>query len=211
VLRRRSLVLLCAITALIAACASGPADVDQPDQADQADQSAAGGKRPVEYLDEHSGATITALDKPLVFARDRSERAANLRDYVTMTAVTVNRSGKRDYLLIAYLWSTVDPRYEPARPVPDSLILAADDRRIRADASGRTPADFGVVKEVGAPSGTTVKPLVIPTDLATLRFLAAARSLQVNTKVGDEELSYTLWDDQRKALERFVRFLDGQF
>jgi hypothetical protein len=189
-------------TALLTACASGPRDVDEP---------AASGKHPIEYLDEHSGATITALDKPLVFARDRSERAANLRDYITLTAVTVNRSGKRDYLLIAYIWSTVDPRFEPVRPVPDSLILAADDRRIRLDASGRTPADYGVIKQVNAPPGITAKPLVLPTDLSTLRFLSAARTLQINAKIGDDVQSYLLFDDQRKALDGFVRFLDGQY
>ncbi len=172
--------------------------------------AAAGDKPPVEYLDEQSGATVTAMDKPLLFARDRSERAANLRDYVTLIAATVNRGGKRDCLLIAYIWSTLDARYEPARPVADSLVLVADDRRIRLDASGGTPADFGIVRAVGAPAGRTVKPLVFPTDLATLRFIAAARSLEIGAQVGEELVSYTLWDDQRKALDRFVRFLNGE-
>jgi hypothetical protein len=201
VLRCRSLIAVCGSTALLAACAGGPAPIDQP---------AAHGKQPYEYLDEQSGATVTAVDKPLLFARDRSERAANLRDYVTMTAVTVNRGGRRDCLLIAYLWSTLDARYEPARPVADALVLVADDRRIRLDARGGTPADFGIVRAVGAPPGRTVKPLVFPTDVATLRYIAAARSLQVQTTVGDEVLDYILWDDQRQSLDRFVRFLNGE-
>jgi hypothetical protein len=199
--RCRSLVILCGTTALLTACAGGPAAIDQ---------SGAKGKQPIEYLDEKSGATVTAMDKPLLFARDRSERAANLRDYVTMTAATVNRGGKRDYLLIAYIWSTLDARYEPARPVADSLILVADDRRIRLDTSSGTPADFGIIRAVGAPKGRTVKPLVFPTDLDTLRYIAAARNLQVQGNVGDDVVSYMLWDDQRKALDRFVRFLDGE-
>jgi hypothetical protein len=174
------------------------------------ENSAASIKPPMEYLDEQSGATVTAMDKPLLFARDRSERAANLRDYVTMIAATVNRGGKRDCLLIAYIWSTLDARYEPARPVAESLVLVADDRRIRLDASGGTPADFGIVRAVGAPAGRTVKPLVFPTDLDTLRFIAAARSLEVQARVGDETVSYMLWDDQRKALDRYVRFLNGE-
>ena len=199
--RCRFLVGLSASAALLVACASGPAGVDEAPK---------DGKHPIEYLDEHSGATITAMDKPLLFARDRSERAANLRDYVTMTAATVNRSGKRDCLLIAYIWSTLDARYEPARPVADTLELVADDRRIQLDAHGGTPADYGIVRAVGAPPGRTVKPLVFPTDLATLRYIAAARSLQVQAKLGDEVQSYMLWDDQRKALDRFVRYLNGE-
>jgi len=199
--RCRSFVTLCGATALVTACAGGPAAVDQ---------TAANGKQPIEYLDEQSGATVAAMDKPLLFARDRSERAANLRDYVTITAATVNRGGHRDYLLIAYIWSTLDARYEPARPVADALLLVADDRRIRLDAHGGTPADFGIMRVVGAPAGRTVKPLVFPTDLATLRYVAAARSLQVQANVGDDVLIYLLWDDQRKALDRLVRFLDGE-
>jgi hypothetical protein len=199
--RCRSFVLLCAITALLSACASGGAGVDQ---------SSASGKQPHQHFDEHSGVTFSAMDKPLLFARDRSERAANLRDYVTMTAATVDRVGKHNCLLIAYIWSTLDARYEPARPVPDSLVLLADDRRIRLDASGGTPADFGINRAVDAPPGRTVKPLVLPTDLATLQFIGVARSLQVQASVGDEVLNYVLWDDQRKALDRFVHLLNDE-
>jgi hypothetical protein len=197
---RRILAGLCIATALLTACASGPADTGQ----------GANAKQPHEYLDEQSGATVTVMDKPLLFARERSERAANLRDYVTMMAACVNRGGKRDYLLIAYIWSTLDARYEPARPVAETLTLLADDRRIRLDASGGTPADFGLKRAVGAPEGRTLNALVYPTDLDTLRFIGAARDLQVQAKVADDVVSYMLWDDQRKALDRLVRFLNGE-
>jgi len=59
--------------------------------------------QPHEYLDEQTGATVTAVDAPLVFARERSERAANLRDYVSVVAASVNRGGKVEYVLIAYV------------------------------------------------------------------------------------------------------------
>ena len=68
---------------------------------------------PTEYLDETTGATVTVVDRPLVFARERNERAANLRDYVTLSAASVNRGGKVEYVLVAYLWSTLDPRFAP--------------------------------------------------------------------------------------------------
>jgi hypothetical protein len=189
------------MTALLTACAGGPAVVDQ---------SSANSKHPNQYIDEQSGVTVAATDKPLLFARDRHQRGANLRDYVTMTAATVDRTGKRGCLLIAYMWSTLDARYEPLRPVPDTLILLADDRSIRLDASGGTPAAFGVIRAVGAPAGRTVKTLVLPTDLDTLRYIAAARSLQIQANVDDAMVSYVLWDDQRKALDRFVQFLNGE-
>jgi hypothetical protein len=165
---------------------------------------------PEEYLDEQTGATVDLVDAPLVFARDRSERAANLRDYVTLSAASVNRGGKLEYVLVAYVWSTLDPRYAPAAERADSILLIADDRRIRLDAAGKTPADLGIARPVHAPPGQDSKPLVFPTDLATLRFIAAARSLAVQTQVGEDTVTYDLWDDERRALDRYVRFMDGE-
>ena len=196
----RNFLVLCA-TAMLIACVSHPETPDQPKGKSE---------QPKEYLDQQSGVTVTAMEKPLLFARDRSERAANLRDYVTLTAASVNRQGKRDCLLIAYIWSTLDARYEPTRPVAETLELVADDRRIRLDASGGTPESFGIIRNVGAPPGRTVKPLVYPTDLDTLRYIAAARNLEIRAKVSDDTVSYMLWDDQRKALDGLVRYLNGE-
>ena len=166
--------------------------------------------RPQEYLDEHTGATVTVVDSPLVFARERTELAANLRDYVTLAAASVNRGGKVTYVLIAYVWSTIDARYAPASALADSLLLMADDRRIKLSANGKTPAELGIARAVQAPAGQDVKPLVFPTDLDTLRFVAAARSLAAQATLGEDTVSYELWDDQRRALDRYVRFLNGE-
>jgi hypothetical protein len=177
----------------LAGCASAPPDAT-----------------PHETLDEQTGATITTVDKPLVFARDRSERAANLRDYVTIAAAAVNRGGKRELVLVTYIWSTLDPRYEPARAEADALVLVADDRRIRLSANGKTPHELGIDNAIDVPVGQSVSPLVFPTDLETIRFVARAHSLQIQTRLADESVSYELWEDQRSALDRFVRFLEGE-
>jgi hypothetical protein len=196
-----------ALFALAAGCASAPAP----------EESSLGGEpevpalnAPREYLDEQTGATVTTVDKALIFARDRSERAANLRDYVTVVPASVNRGGKRAYVLIAYIWSTLDPRFEPATPSADALVLVADDRRIRLNANGESPADLGIARPVLAPPGQVVKPLVFPTDLDTLRFIAAARSLDVQTTLADVVVNYQLWEDQRSKLDQFVRYLNGE-
>jgi hypothetical protein len=186
--------------ALLAGCAASPFDADEP---------APRAQQPREYLDEQTGATVTAVERALVFARDRSERAANQRDYVTLAAATVNRGGAREYVLIAYVWSTLDPRYEPANVDPDSLVLVADDRRIRLSANGRTAADLGIARGIDAPRGRATKPLAFPSDPATMRYIAAARNLEVQAKSDDAIVNYILWDDQRSALGRFVSFLDG--
>ena len=77
------------VCGLLAGCAGGPAATGSP------------GAQPKEYLDEQSGATISYVGGALVFSRDRTERAESVRDYVNLTAATVNRGGKRDCVLIA--------------------------------------------------------------------------------------------------------------
>lgn len=163
---------------------------------------------PTEYLDEETGATVTVVDKPLVFARERSERAANLRDYVNLTAASVDRGGKIEYVLIAYVWSTLDPRFAPVISA-NSLLLQADDRRFALNANGKLPSDLGIAQAVHAPPGHESTPLVFPTDLPTLRFIAAARSLAVQAVADEDPIDYELWDDQRRALMRFVEFVNG--
>lgn len=71
----RSFVLLTALGAAVGDCSVAPAR-----------------SGPAEYLDENTGATITTVDQPLVFAVERNDVAANLRDYVTLAAAAVNRS-----------------------------------------------------------------------------------------------------------------------
>jgi hypothetical protein len=186
--------------ALLAGCAARPG-VFEEEARQQASQSN-------EYLDEQTGSTVTVVEQPLVFARDRSERAANLRDYITLSAATINRGGKRTYVLVAYVWSTLDPRFNPLTSATD-MVLRADDRRLVLTAAGQSPAQLGIGRPVHAPAGQQVVPLVYPADLGLLRFLAASRSLSAQVGTEGENYDYELWDDKRGSLSDFVRFLEG--
>ena len=163
-----------------------------------------------EYLDEDTGATVTLESDPLVFAYQRRELAANARDYVTLQAAAVNRSGKVSYVLISYVWSTVDPRMR-VEPLlnPDQLLLQADDRRIALNSRGHTAHDAGIGMVVDAPSGSSGPPTVYATDLATLRFIAESRHLAVAVDTERSTLLYDLWQDRRADLARFVRHMSG--
>jgi hypothetical protein len=163
-----------------------------------------------EYLDEVTGATITTVEKPLVFARERRDLAANARDYVTVAATSINRSGKIHYCLIAYVWSTVDTRGRPLDSDNKVIVISVDDRRIHLTTSGRSAEVQGISKPLHEPPGPSLAPAVFETDLQTLRFLAAARN--VSLQVGDNSLapSYVIWDDERESLAQFVRFLNGE-
>jgi len=187
--------------ALLAGCAARPGVFE--DEAARQEPAEA-----TEYLDEQTGATVTVVQQPLIFARDRSERAANLRDYITLSAATINRGGKREYVLVAYVWSTLDPRFNPVTSAAD-MALRADDRRIVLTAAGRTPTQLGIGRAVHAPAGQQVTPLVYPTDLGLLRYLAVSHNLSAQVGTDGENYDYELWDDKRSSLADFVHFLEG--
>ena len=167
-------------------------------------------KQPREYLDEQTAATVTVVAEPLVFALPRPELAANVRDYVTLAAAAVDRNGKVSYVLIAYFWSTVDPRLRTdALPSPEPLVLQADDRRIALALRGHSAHEAGIGVPVHAPPGAAVTPNVYGTDLGTLRFIAEARSLTMTADSDGVPLSYQLWEDHRMALRAFVHHMHG--
>lgn len=171
---------------------------------------AANGHDPIEYLDEKTAATVTAVHAPLVFACERRDVAANLRDYVTLAAASVNRSGNITYVLIAYFWSTVDARVGGDAPAVDPLVLAADDRRIELHRSGARAEEQGIALPIHAPRNHRADPVVYRTDLATLRFLGAARKLELRTGTDEVAPVYELWDDERDELASFVAFMNGE-
>ena len=170
---------------------------------------AGGGPSAREYLDEETGATVTLMSQPLVFAYARPDLAVNARDYVTLEAAAVNRSGKVTYVLIGYFWSTVDPRLrEEPLATPDVLQLQADDRRIQLSTRGHTAHDAGIGMTVDAPPGAKA-PNVYGTDLATLRFIGESRHLALVFDTERTTLSYDLFEDRRGALKGFVRHMSG--
>jgi hypothetical protein len=170
----------------------------------------AGVDPPREYLDESTAATVTVANAPLVFARERTELAANARDYVTLATAAVDRTGKIGYVLVCYRWSTVDARLDQEPPSDwDTIVLQADDRRITFSSPSRSARDAGIGTPVHPPPGPTQSQSVYRTDLATLRFIAAARHLRLELGTGDRAAVYDVWSDGRAALGAFVDVLSG--
>ncbi len=167
-------------------------------------------KQPREYLDEDTAATVTVVGEPLVFAYAHPELAANQRDYVTLAAAAVNRNGKVSYVLMAYFWSTVDPRLRrDPLPSPEHLVLQADDRRIELHLQGHSPHEAGIGEPVHAPSGDAT-PNVYRTDLGTVRFIGEARQLTIVVDSDPAPITYELWEDRRVALRNFVHHMSGE-
>ena len=170
--------------------------------------TAAAAGPPHQYTDEATAATITVVARPWVFARARRDLAANARDYVTLAAAAVDRAGRIEYVIVAYVWSTLDERLDPERRRDTStLVIAADDRRIELTAPVTSPDEVGIADPVLPPPGPLRQPQVYRIDFATLRFLAAARRVSLLLGTGPLAPTYDVWSDGRPALGSFVDYV----
>ena len=170
----------------------------------------AGDLQPHEYLDPETAATVTIVGEPIIFANPRTEIAANARDYVTLAAAAVDRNGKTSYVLVAYFWSTVDPRVRgDAMPNPEPLVVQADDRRIELTTRGHSPYDLGISVPVHPPPGPAPTPNVYSVDLGMLRSIAVSRQLSLVAETSITSIPYRLWEDHRAALRAFVEHMSG--
>ncbi len=146
---------------------------------------------PREYLDERTAATITIAGESMVFACDRPELGVNARDYVTLTAVDVNTSGRHAMHLVGYAWSTLDKR---AIVESDSRYeLIADDRTLPLQAMPEGFRSIGVNEPpIPVPSRSAL-PLTAPITRDQLQFLRDTPSAHiVRTRDGVLE-RFDLW------------------
>lgn len=153
-----------------------------------------------EYLDPVTGALVTTVGKPMVFARAHQDVSANARQYVTLAAVSVNRSGHYDYVLLAYLWSTVDPRLGVDLHPGQNLILLADDRAIRLVRESGSMKDAGISRPLHAPKHTRGQPRIYRTDKETLEFLSNARRVRLLFEGEYDPRPFDVWEDGRREL-----------
>lgn len=148
---RRTVAIALATGALIAALLVAGCASEQP----------AG---PREYLDERTAATITVAGESMVFACDRPDLGVHARDYVTLTAVDVNTSGRHATHLVGYAWSTLDKRavhegdghYEiiaddrtlPLQPMPDGFrSIGVNEPPIPVPSRGAMPLTAPIARD----------------------------------------------------------------
>jgi hypothetical protein len=177
--------MLLLITAGLCACASAP------------ERSG-----PVQYLDPNTAVHFLVVGKPLIFAHIRPQTAARVRDYATVAAASMDRDGRIEYVLLVYLWSTVDPRDGRGAwgPAPN-LALVADDRRMELHPisySAQTPPP------VDRPPTRHFVGGIYHTDLDSLRYLTEAHYLSLVRGEGPDEARFELWDDERASLAALI-------
>jgi hypothetical protein len=161
-------------------------------------------ERPPEYLDPDTAALVTTVSSPLVFARAHLDVAANARQYATVAAVSVNRSGRYEYVLLMYLWATIDPRLGIDRHPGQNVILLADDRAIRLVRDGRSMHEVGISTPLHAPEHIRGQPRIYRTDRETLQFLAKARRVHLLLEGDEDPRPFDVWTDGRPALAKFA-------
>ena len=188
--------------------------------------AASGANAPREYLDDETGATVFFVGRPLVFGRESAPfhgingtvvRAAPdappditlaPRDYVSLAAAAVDRSGKYSYVLIGYFWFVGAP--QPSKNVcvdREHLVLQLGERRIELALFGGSARDAGISQPIHRPSIANAEPAVYTIDLATLGLIAESGQLVLYCGAEKEPLKYELWEDRLPALRELVRQL----
>jgi len=163
-----------------------------------------------QYVDEITAATITVAVEPLIFARERTDLAANSRDYVTLTAIEINVQGKRSYFWSAYIWSTIDRRARQPLVAPgDELVLVADGRPIPLRSDAQTLRDLGLGESpTRAPTRTAV-PALFAADRESIGYVARAGELRIELIHAGNNDAFVLWKDGRAALRAFSEAAGG--
>jgi hypothetical protein len=161
---------------------------------------AAAPRHPNEYLDSVTAAMVSSVTEPIIFARAHPDVAANARQYATVVGASVNRSGHYEYVLLVYIWSTVDARLGAGAHPGDTLIFLADDRAIRLQRDGRSMKEAGIAKPLLAPLHTRGPPRLYRTDRATLQFISSARHLRMQLEGDQDARPFDVWKDGRREL-----------
>jgi hypothetical protein len=163
-----------------------------------------------QYVDEITAASVTVAVEPLIFARERSDLAANARDYVTLTAIEVNVQGKRSYLWSAYIWSTIDRRDRQQLVAPgDELVLVADGRPIALPSDAKTLREHGIGQSPTRAPARTAVPVLFAADLESMGYVARASELHIELIHAGSNDAFMLWKDGRAALAAFTASAGG--
>lgn len=157
-------------------------------------------RHPDEYLDPVTAAMVSSVTAPMIFARAHQDVAANSRQYVNVVATSVNRQGRYEYVLLVYIWSTVDARLGAGAHPGETLVFLADERAIRLQRDGRSLREVGVAKPLLRPLHFRGPPRIYKADRDTLKFIAAARHLRLQLEGDQDARPFDIWKDGRRQL-----------
>jgi hypothetical protein len=185
-------ILATALPMALAACATTASDV-----------------RLTERLDEHTGITVTTLDRPLEFFAPQPEQGLDAASFADLGLAETNRMGTRAY----YLWASVLWGRTDFNRLESQKLAAIT---VEIDGASLT---FDVTKRVDPPARVTLyappadwsEQIVFPLTVGEVRAIAHAQTLALifMTQAGDRH-QFTLWKPPTETLPRFAEeLLDG--
>lgn len=172
----------------------------------------AGPRSPRSYLDEETVTTITTVARPITFAREHPSLTVHARDYISLCAVQINRSGKYSLYLVGFFWSTMDRRHSP-KVSPDSVArvtVLVDDHEVTLTAVPTTLKEAGMGHPPCEAPGPLIPAVLYPTDPAILADIAAGQRLVVETTDDPKVNPYKSWGDARDELHEFVEVVNSR-
>jgi hypothetical protein len=178
----RNLIVILVSLSLLAACKSRPP------------------RHPNEFLDPVTAAMVSSVTSPMIFARAHQDVAANSRQYVNVVATSVNRQGRYEYVLLVYIWSTVDTRLGAGAHPGETLVFLADERAIRLQRDARSLKEVGIAKPLLRPLHFHGSPRIYRTDRDTLRFIASARHVRLQLEGDPDARPFDIWKEGRKQI-----------
>src|SRR5450432_1663438 len=114
-----------------------------------ASYAVAADNRPIEYLYESTGATVTTVARPLIFIHADSRASENGAEYLTLATARIDRSGRIQYVLVAYLWSVGGA--DPAGATANHLLIEAGEQTLTLQSIGHAASDLGVHQPIYPP------------------------------------------------------------
>jgi hypothetical protein len=154
------------------------------------------GARVDERLDPQTAATVRATVTPFIYAHELPQFSANSRDYLSVGAVDVDRSGDHRYYLVAVLWSTIDRRRAGlAPPAPAERIEMSLAGKVRSiDAAGHDGRPLGVSAPIATPATGYLNESWYPVTPADLRNFATSPPATVTVVQDSAPIAFHAWE-----------------
>jgi hypothetical protein len=163
-----------------------------------------------QYIDTETGITLTGLQEPAIFYHASPRLAANVRDYLYVGPVEMNRMGKlANYLWIAE-WSTIDRRPGESSVTPvaspfaevvlflDGLPMLLQDQHDKNDRKGVPLKPYSLPVD-------TINSVYMRVSRDQLRRIAAAKTMTISVSGIDRRRTYKLWSGNPRLFESIIQ------
>lgn len=160
---------------------------------------------PREYLDERTGATITAVAQPWVFARGEGPRR---QDFAHLHALDVNRMGShRQYLAILKFWPA--PEHDAVRHLAPELEIALDGEVLRFIAAPEDLRALGIADPIDRRMPKGSQTWLYPIDREGLERIAKSERVSLSLIAQQIRVDYDVWQDGRAQFGEFSSVAAG--